>query len=112
MELAKRISEVIDYSTLSVRAFGIKCGITQSVMDRYRKGVINIGVKPLTQILRAFPEISPDWLLFGDGDMLRATEKKNEHITALLDTIKVLQDALKAKDETIQNLRDRLRMYE
>ena len=27
MELANRIAEVIKYSNLSVRAFGIKCGI-------------------------------------------------------------------------------------
>ena len=112
MELANRIAEVIKYSNLSVRAFGIKCGIAQALMDKYSKGISNIGVKPLTQILRAFPEISADWMLFGDGDMLRQTEKKSEHITALLDTIKVLQDALKAKDQTIQHLRHRIKMYE
>lgn len=112
MELANRIAEVIKYSNLSVRAFGIKCGIAQALMDKYSKGISNIGVKPLTQILRAFPEISADWMLFGDGEMIRQTEKKSEHITALLDTIKVLQDALKAKDETIQHLRDRIKMYE
>lgn len=39
MELANRIAEVIKYSNLSVRAFGIKCGIAQALMDKYSKGI-------------------------------------------------------------------------
>ena len=31
----------------------------------------NLGAEKVTQIMRAFPELSPDWLLLGKGAMLR-----------------------------------------
>ena len=42
-----------------------------------RKG---FGVDKLNNVLRAFPELNRDWLLYGEGDMLSGTvSQSNQH---------------------------------
>lgn len=60
----------------------------------------------IIKILIAFPEINPDWLLLGEGEMLR---KNNTTITANSDEnvsrlITILENTLKEKDSQINRL--------
>ncbi len=47
-------------------------------------------------ILKAIPEIREEWLITGEGDMLRA-----EGMTNLLDELKEMRELLKSKDSVI-----------
>ena len=52
----------------------------------------------------AFPEISSDWFLRDEGEMLNSKSKELVRINSLLDTIATLQDAINLKSETIATL--------
>lgn len=70
------------------------------------------GGEQITEILRIFPDLSPDWLLLGKGEMLR---EKCENVggegrgfvkipTDVWETMQMQTASLKAKDEQISRL--------
>ncbi len=70
--------------------------------------------------LNAFSELSTDWLLRGRGEMLISKFndtpesiklRYDERIESLLDTIKLLNETIKAKDSTIDALKEELAQY-
>ena len=66
-----RIRKIIEYKGISNNEFGrnIKCSSTQVTQMLTHER--NFGIDKLLKILSSYPEISPDWLLLGQGDMLR-----------------------------------------
>ena len=70
-ELSNRIKErlisFIEAKSLTKSGFEKKCGLSNGYINNF-KG--NLGSEKLEAILTTFPELSREWLLFGDGDML------------------------------------------
>jgi len=67
-----RIRKIIDYNGISNNEFGrnIRCSSAQiTQMLTHEK---NFGIDKLLKILSAYPNINPDWLLNGNGDMLKS----------------------------------------
>lgn len=115
MDILQRLKEVVAYSGQSVRAFAIKCGISQTTLDKQIKGLRSISIETAMSVLYAFPEISAEWLMRGNGEMLLKQEDNSEdmaRINGLVDTITTLNDALKAKSETIAMYKDRIAQLE
>lgn len=118
MNIAERLKAVVGYSSLSVRAFAIKCGMTQSTLDRQIKQERNVNIDTLTKILTTFPEVSAEWLLLGNGLMLKTDnyseeEMRNiERLKKMTDVIGTLQEAIKTKDDTISILTNRIKELE
>lgn len=112
MELPERLQKILTYSRLSVRRLAIKCGLKQQTLDKHIKGIAEPSAATLIGIATAYPEISTDWLLLGIGSMLRGENKEFERVNNLVDTISMLQDALKAKSQTISALTDRVKQLE
>lgn len=122
MDIRQRLNEIIAYSGLSVRAFAIKCGITPATLDRQIKGLRGISIETVMGIVSAFPELSTEWLIRGQGDMLlndtsklqeeQRSNKEIERINAMLDTITLLQDTIRTKDDTIKMLMKRINELE
>ena len=110
--LNEKIRDIISAYKMSDRQFAIKIGVTQSVIG----SMFQKGTEPSSKVIRntltAFPEISADWFLRDSGEMLRSQSKEVERINSLLDTIVTLQDALKAKSETIAVLTERIKQLE
>lgn len=112
MDALQRLKDVLVYSSLSVRAFAIKCGISQPTLDKQIKGLRSISIETLMSVLYAFPEISAEWLMRGSGDMIRKSQQNSaelERINKLVDTIATLQDTINLKNETIASLNDRIK---
>ena len=70
------------------------------------------GGEQITEILRIFPDLSPDWLLLGKGEMLR---EKRENVESegigfvkipveVWETMQLQTASLKAKDEQVSQL--------
>ena len=79
------------------------------------KGLRGISIETVVSILQAYPEISAEWLLRGNGEMLIRKEDNSEdiaRINGLVDTITTLNDALKSKSETIAMLKERITQLE
>lgn len=111
MNILQRLKEVISYSGVSVRAFSIKCGISQTTLDKQIKGLRSVSIETIMSVLYAFPEISAEWLMRGIGTMLANKDINTieaERINKLIDTITTLQDTINAKNDTIATLSNRI----
>lgn len=68
MTISERIRHFIEYRGITVKSFESAAGLSNGYVNGIRKG---IGSEKLADILRAFPELNRNWLLFGEGEMLR-----------------------------------------
>lgn len=107
MNIVERLQEILTYSNLSVRALAIKCSLKQQTLDKHIKGISEPSANTLMGIAAAFPEISTEWLLLGNGAMLK-DDKETDRINSLIDTIATLQDTINAKNDAIATLSNRV----
>lgn len=106
--MVSRLGSFIDYTGLSVRAFALKCGLKQNTLSNQLNGNRELSLVTIKSIATAFPELSLEWLFYGEGGMLRSESKETERINAMLDTITLLQETIRTKDETIKMLMKRI----
>jgi hypothetical protein len=69
--------QFIDYKHISVLSFEKKIGV-RSTIQKAIKGNSNLGSNLLAKIVVEFPDINPEWLLTGKGEMLRNSEEIKE----------------------------------
>ena len=79
MNIKNRIIEFIEKSKIPFREFERRSGLANGYVKRF-KG--KIGVEKLEDILNAFPELNRDWLLTGEGEMLK-TSKSESNVNAI-----------------------------
>lgn len=65
--IKERTLEFIKYKNISVKEFETRCGLSNGYVTSMRKGY---GADKLNNVLTAFPELSRDWLLYNEGQML------------------------------------------
>lgn len=115
MDVLTRLKEIVKFSGLSVRAFSIKCGISQTTLDKQVKGLRSVSLETIVGTLYGFPEISAEWLLRGEGDMVKTIEvnsKELERINKLNNVVETLQDVIDERNATIANLNERIKQLE
>lgn len=66
MEISDRIRLICKELHISVKQFETKCGLSNGYVNNIRKG---ISITSLDRILRNYPEIRRDWLVYEEGDM-------------------------------------------
>ena len=71
-----RIKDIIKLSGLSDRAFALKCGINQPTLFNQLKGIRAISLDTVLSIYKTFPDVSTNWLLLGEGDMLKSQSRE------------------------------------
>ena len=69
MNVKERINIFIEYKGIPIKKFEEKCGLSNGYISSMRKG---FGEEKLNNVLTAFPELNRDWLLYGEGDMLKS----------------------------------------
>lgn len=104
--IAERLMAVIEYSGLSQTAFAKKVGSTQANLWRQLNGQ-KVNVATLLSIAEQFPEIDCNWLLRGDGTML-----KESHDDASEKRIEGLLDVVTMQQETIRNLQEKIKQLQ
>ena len=62
----------MDGKEMSQTTFSNSIGIQQSSLSQQLTGKVSVPLVTVYRTLANFPDISPDWLLFGRGDMKRA----------------------------------------
>lgn len=75
--MIERIKQVKSYANLTTRAFALKLNLNQPSVDRMMKGVYAVNMNLVAAILEHFPEISAEWLMRGDGQMLLQNKDGN-----------------------------------
>lgn len=97
----QRLLEFIEFKKITIQKFfeitGIKRGFLDS--DKLNQAVSD---KHFAMIFASFPEISPDWLITGNGEMLRKNNSNINHEEDLTSLIKILERTLIEKDRQIE----------
>lgn len=80
-----RILKIIEIKNINKNQFYKKTGLSNGFLDKVK----DIGASKLEYILNAFPEINPEWLLTGEGEMLRNTipTKESKNLIPLYDDV-------------------------
>lgn len=76
-EINFRIKTVIEKSGLSINAFSKKIGLSNGTINKALSNDTYIGLENILNIVKIF-NVSPTWLLTGEGEMYTNTEKKEE----------------------------------
>lgn len=73
--ILERIKDFIDTKGISVSAFERSIGMSNASFGKSLKNGGAIGTDKLENILNAYPEINPNWLITGNGSMLKSDEQ-------------------------------------
>lgn len=74
MTTNERVKAVRDYYCNSRQEFADKLNVSLSEASKLTMVNYPIGLKKVTQIITAFPNVDPNWILFGTGEMLLQPE--------------------------------------
>ena len=81
MNLNERIAKIIEYSAYSSSEFADAVEVQRSSISHITSGRNKPSLDFLVKVKDRFPELQWDWLITGDGEMLKSTEE-TEVITA------------------------------
>ncbi len=84
----ERIGVIIKYLKLSGRSFSKACGFSESYYTTINDG---ISAEKLNKIVSVFPQISLQWLVTGQGNMLKDTPDTSSHNQAIQEYNELLQ---------------------
>lgn len=71
MSIVKRIKEYLDFKGITNQKFEIEVGYSNGAFGTQLKNDKSIGSDKLENILNAYSDINPEWLLTGKGSMLK-----------------------------------------
>ena len=81
--IIQRIKALIiyEFGERGENAFAKKIGIPQVSLNNYTRGRRKLRLEVIEAVIQAFPNISAEWLLRGEGDMIRESpENERERI--------------------------------
>ena len=70
----QRLVRFAEFRNLSISKFESLCGLGNGYVGKLKS---EPGSKKLDDILRTFPELNRDWLLYGEGEMLKPSTNTN-----------------------------------
>lgn len=114
IEIVRRIEELQGISKLDKKSFAERLGISAATLSHLSSGRNNPSLDLIISILENFNELSPDWLLFGRGEMYRVQKdgegKQAETASEEKESrIKLLKMLMTEHYRTEMNLLDELR---
>jgi len=104
LNINNRYQELIKWYGHSAAAFAKEIGITRGALASTLNGSSEPSYSTITATLSRFKEISTDWLIEGNGDMLKA--KNALKIEEESEVLKILRDQLEIKDQQILKYAD------
>ncbi len=93
--IKRRILEYCSSKELSKRKIYIKTGIANGTLDK----ATGLGEENITKFISAFPDINIEWLIMGEGKMLKT---KTEY--SLSEATELLLRLVKEKERECENL--------
>ena len=93
-KLNERFLTAMRHSGLSKTEFAGRLGVSQGVMSHISSGRNKPGTEMLVSLLQVYPDIAADWLLLGEGSMLRPKDAPlpKDDLKKKLDELEMLVD--------------------
>lgn len=114
--ILERLKQYIDFKGISVAAFERSIGMANASFGKSLKKQGAIGTDKLENILNIYPDISPSWLLKGEGNMILTGEvsqpTQEPAPTYLLNMVNEKDLTIREQAEEIGELRERIRQLE
>lgn len=104
MSVIDRIKQINQYKGISVRQFCIEVGIANGYLDKVK----DVGSEKLLKILNRYPEISPEWLLTGNGPMLK-NDQKNDTGCSERENVELIRELIDKNGELRQQLGEQIK---
>lgn len=112
MDLNQRFLAVMHHFHLNNGDFAQKLRISPGVISHISSGRNKPGLEITITLLQEFPEVSSDWLLLGEGSMLRPKNNTDiqDQISKLVLEVKMMNDMnYNGLNVRIESLIDRLK---
>lgn len=74
-----RVLELIELLQISESEFAKRIGISQSKISHIKNGRNNLSLDITTKILKEFSQVSPDWLILGNGGIFRNNKQNTNN---------------------------------
>lgn len=103
-DMIKRIKEIIELKSKSVRSFSDIIGVKQVTLNQQILGDRKLSVDTILAILNSFEDISAEWLLRGEGSMLKSDISNKETEEGMKRFLKQTDSLLAIRDEKIRKL--------
>ena len=110
MEISDRIRQLIENKGVTSYKISVDTGISQAMLSRILSGNTKKPQCSTVKILAKYFNVSPEWLLTGEGDMHTTPEQNAPFYDSMSLTIQVLNEQLKVKDAQIAKLHHLLEM--
>lgn len=100
-KIKDRVIEYLKINGITKQDFCEKTGISYANMTG-KSLQSEFGGDQIYEILQNYPELNPDWLLLGKGEMLRSDAQKT--VSSSADSDKIWKEILADKDRRIEEL--------
>jgi plasmid maintenance system antidote protein VapI len=80
-DFVKRLEKVLEYYNLSATAFAEKIDFNRSTISHLLSGRNKPSLEFVLKLLKEFPEVEMNWLLFGKGNFPSTSENLTEKVT-------------------------------
>lgn len=87
-----KIKAFIDYLGISTRNFEQKISVSNGLIARFLTKNTTIQSDVLSKICYSFPELNPDWLITGKGEMLRGSAPEAPPVSTLSVLLERIED--------------------
>lgn len=106
--LENRILEIFLHSKLSRMEFAERLKISNAVLSHISSGRNKASTELVLAILKEFPEISTDWLLLGQGEMIRKDVIASKTVDLLLNELQSVKNAHNATSDRLSRLENEI----
>ncbi|RNI27850.1 XRE family transcriptional regulator [Rufibacter immobilis] len=98
-EVLPRITEILRWSQLGPAAFADEIGVARAVISHILSARNKASLEVVQKILSRFTEVSPQWLLLGQGEMLKELDRDSLQIKQEYDHVSPVGGALEVAQE-------------
>lgn len=86
MSIKERVKKFIEHKNLAVSRFEEICGLSNGYIASMRRG---FGQGKLSNVLRAFPDLNREWLLYGEGEMINDASTITSSVQEIIGDINI-----------------------
>lgn len=104
--ITQRVREFLSYNSISINSLAKQINVAQATLNPQLRGDRTLAANIVVKILDAFPDISAEWLLRGEGEMYKSNSGSAQNEAAI--TPSQDESIWKAKYEAIKECYDTL----
>jgi hypothetical protein len=105
----KRIDEIIDNEDINITTLEQLIGASKGVLSRAKRNNTSISIEWVINIVEKYRQYDANWLLLGEGEMLKKSTKSDEsEVTFLREKNILLQKNSQLLEEKVERLEEEL----